>query len=186
MAQLSAAMAGVGHLCDFQHMDMAATSFPDARFDVVTNQETFCYVEDKLRYLRDVHRLLRPGGAWRALDAALPERRLSSRGERRHRRLCEGYCMFPEPRVSEVEQWLDDAGFRREPVEDLTPLTLPSMREWLRPGLDRWPAVGRRARARDPRQYAAMTGHLDASRACAHAMIDGDFVYVRYAATKPS
>ena len=48
------------------------------------------------------------------------------------------------------------------------------------------PAVRRRERARNPRQYAAMVAHFDGSRAGARALIDGDFVYVRFAATKPS
>jgi SAM-dependent methyltransferase len=186
MAQFSAAMAGVGRLCDFQHMDMAAMTFPDAAFDIVTNQETFCYVEDKLRYLRDVRRLLRPGGAWRTLDGALPERRLSSRGERRHRRMCEGYRMFPEPRVSEVEQLIDAAGFRRDPTEDLTPATMPGMRTRLQPTPAAVRAIWRREQERNPRWYATQRAHIAAGRACARALIDGDFAYVRYAATKPS
>jgi cyclopropane fatty-acyl-phospholipid synthase-like methyltransferase len=184
MAQLSAAMAGAGHLCDFQSMDMAAMTFPDATFDVVTNQETFCYVEDKLRYVRDVRRVLRPGGAWRAVDCARSERRPSVGAERRHRRTCDGWHTFPYARPSEVERLMDAAGFRREPTEDLTRLTLPGVREWLQPGLAGPPAVRRRERARDPRRHAAMTAHFDGTRACARALIDGDFVYVRYAATK--
>jgi cyclopropane fatty-acyl-phospholipid synthase-like methyltransferase len=184
MAQLSAAMAGVGHLCDFQTMDMAAMTFPDATFDVVTNQETFCYVADQPRYLRDVRRVLRSGGAWRAIDVALAERRLSQRAERRHQRACEGWHTFPYSRPSEVERLIGDAGLGCEPTEDLTPLTLPCVREWLRPGLAAARAMPRRERARDPRRHAAMTAHFDGSRACARGLIDGDFVYVRYAAAK--
>ena len=184
MAQFSAALADVRHLCDFQPMDMAAMTFPDATFDIVTNQETFCYVEDKPRYLRDVQRVLRPGGAWRAVDCALSEGKPSVRAERRHRRTCDGWHTFPYARPSEVERLMDDASLRREPTEDLTRLTLPCVREWLQPGLAGSPAVRRRERARDPRRYAAMTAHFDGSRACARALIDGDFLYVRYAATK--
>jgi len=184
LAQLSAAMTGVSHLCDFQHMDMSAMTFPDASFDLVTNQETFCYVEDKLRYLRDVRRVLRPGGAWRAVDCARSERTPSARAERRHRRTCDGWHTFPYARPSDVERLMDEAGLRREPTENLTPLTLPCVREWLQPGIAGSPAERRRERARDPRRHAAMTAHFDGSRACAHSLIDGDFVYVRFAATQ--
>jgi SAM-dependent methyltransferase len=186
MAQFSAAMARVGHLCEFQIMDMAAMTFPDATFDIVTNQETFCYVEDKLRYLRDVRRVLRPGGAWRTLDGALPERELSARGERRHRVMCEGYRMFPEPRVSDVELFVDNAGLRREPTEDLTALTLPGMRGRLQPTPAVVRALWRRERERNPRWSATNRAHMAAGRAVARALIDGDFAYVRYAATRPS
>jgi cyclopropane fatty-acyl-phospholipid synthase-like methyltransferase len=184
LAQLSAAMAEVGHLCDFQSMDMSAMTVPDATVDIVTNQETFCYVEDKRRYLGEVRRVLRPGGAWRAVDCARSERKPSVRAERRHRRTCDGWHTFPYSRPSEVEGLMDDARLRREPTEDLTGLTLPCVHEWLQPGLAGPPAERRRERARDPRRYAAMTAHFDGSRACARALIDGDFVYVRYAATK--
>jgi len=186
MAQMAAAMARVGHLCDFQHLDMTRLTFPDASFDIVTNQETLCYVEDKPRYLRDVRRVLRPGGAWRAVDCALSEGELSSGGERRHRRMCDGYHIFPEPRVAEVGQWVDAAGFRREPSEDLTPLTLPCVREWLRPLPDTLRATWRREREGDPRRHATLRAHIAAGRACARMLVDGDFVYVRYAATTPS
>jgi cyclopropane fatty-acyl-phospholipid synthase-like methyltransferase len=184
MAQLAAAMAGVGSLCDFQTMDMAAMTFPDATFDVVTNQETFCYAEDKVRYLREVRRVLRPGGAWRAVDVALSERKPSLRAERRHQRACEGWKTFPYSPPSQVEPLVNAAGLGCEPTEDLTPLTLPCVREWLRPGLAAARAMPRRERARDPRRHAAMTAHFDGSRACARALIDGEFLYVRYAATK--
>ena len=185
MAQFAAAMAGVGRLCDFQCMDMTAMTFPDASFDVVTNQESYCYVEDKVRYLRDVRRVLRTGGAFRALDGAVPEGGLSRRGKLRHRRICDGYHMFPELKVSEAERQMVDAGLRSEPTEDLTELTLPSMR----PRLQRLTAAQRafwaRERAGDPRRQVNITAHMAAGRACARAIIDGDFVYVRYGATKP-
>jgi cyclopropane fatty-acyl-phospholipid synthase-like methyltransferase len=186
MAQLSAAMAKVGHLCEFQLMDMSAMTFPDGTFDIVSNQETFCYVGDKPRYLCDVRRVLRPGGAWRTVAAARPEGRLSSRGQRRHRQVRLGYQTFPEPRVSEVEQALDAAGFRRDPTEDLTQLALPCVREWAQPMPEAWRASWRREQADDPRWSATLLAHIAAGRACARAMIDGEMTYVRYAATKPA
>jgi len=184
MAQLSAAMAGVGHLCDFQHMDMTAMTFPDASFDLVTNQETLCYVEDKRRYLRDVRRTLRAGGAWRAVDCVRAEGQPSVRAERRHQRTCHGWHTFPYARPSEAERLIDEAALRREPTEDLTRLTLPCVREWLQPGIAGPAAERRRERARDPRRFAAMLAHFDGSRACARALLDGEFLYVRFAATK--
>jgi len=184
MAQLLAAMTGVGHLCDFHHMDMTALTFPDASFDVVTNQETFCYVEDKGRYLREVRRVLRPGGAWRAVDCTRYERKPSARAEGRHRRTCSGWHTFPYLRPSEVERLTDEAGLRREPTEDLTSLTLRCVRDWLLPGIAGPPSERRRERARDPRQHAALIAHYDGSRAAARALIDGEFVYARFAATK--
>lgn len=45
-----------------QVMDVGALDFPDASFDQVFTACTFCSVPDPLRGLRELHRVLRPGG----------------------------------------------------------------------------------------------------------------------------
>jgi SAM-dependent methyltransferase len=185
MAQLMAARAGVSHLCDFQQMDQAAMAFHDATFDVVTNQESWCYVEDKARYFRDVLRVLRPGGAWRAIEGAVAEHALPAIADDLHRTICAGWHMYPEPRRSDVERLLREAGFAPEPTEDLTPLALPHVRPWLAPGTEATHEEWQRQYADAPRLADNLEAHYAAGRACARGLIEGYFHYVRYAAVKP-
>ena len=70
LAERCAQERGVGHLVEFHCGDFMDLPFPDACFDAVLNQESFCHVIDKPAYLRGVYRVLRPGGRWQALDGA--------------------------------------------------------------------------------------------------------------------
>jgi tocopherol O-methyltransferase len=185
-ARIAAALAGVRHLCTFERMDMADLAFADATFDAVTNQESWCYVADKRRYLREVYRVLRPGGYWRALDGAVREKPLPPRAVRWHREVYEGWHMFPEPPRSEVELVMREVGFLPEPTEDLTDRVIPHVRAWLGAANSQVEAARRRESARDPRQAANVRAHFRAGRACARGMIHGYFRYLRFGARKPT
>ena len=52
----------VNSLVDFRVMDYCATDFPDKSFDVVWGCESICYAEDKVKFIKEAYRLLRPGG----------------------------------------------------------------------------------------------------------------------------
>jgi cyclopropane fatty-acyl-phospholipid synthase-like methyltransferase len=185
LAKLLAASAGVGHLCDFQHMDMTALSFPPETFDVVTNQESWCHVDDKLRYLRDVHRVLRPGGSWRALEYVLPERPLTTRGERWHRQTCDGWHLCPLTRRSEGERIIGETGFHLEATEDLSALVLPHVEPYLKTDHRKMRAIRRQAFLHDLRLLGSLNGHYAGALAFMRALTAGEIGYVRYSASKP-
>jgi tocopherol O-methyltransferase len=46
----------------FSVMNYCATAFPDASFDVVWGCESICYAENKIEFLQEAWRLLKPGG----------------------------------------------------------------------------------------------------------------------------
>lgn len=52
----------VDHLCTFQRQNYLHTNFPDNSFDVVWAIESVCYSFDKLDFLNEAFRILRPGG----------------------------------------------------------------------------------------------------------------------------
>ncbi|MBS1920831.1 MAG: methyltransferase domain-containing protein [Bacteroidetes bacterium] len=49
-------------LVDFRVMDYCDTGFPDECFDVVWGCESICYADDKEKFIKEAHRLLKPGG----------------------------------------------------------------------------------------------------------------------------
>jgi cyclopropane fatty-acyl-phospholipid synthase-like methyltransferase len=53
---------GMLHITDFKMMNYSATDFPDAHFDVVWGCESICYAENKLDFIREAYRVLKPGG----------------------------------------------------------------------------------------------------------------------------
>jgi tocopherol O-methyltransferase len=53
---------GLSHKVDFRLEDFTNTSFPDRSFDVVWAIESVCHAEDKMLFLKEAYRLLKPGG----------------------------------------------------------------------------------------------------------------------------
>ena len=127
MARDLAEERGVGHLVEFRHGDFMDLPFPDACFDVVFNQESFCYAPDKLAYLQGIYRVLKPGGRWQALDTMRSGAPLSESQEAIHASL-QYYCRTP-PLVSYLDLLavLDEAGFEQIQEQDLDSEVAPSL-----------------------------------------------------------
>ena len=68
LARANAARENVAHLTEFHEMDYTHTTFPDATFTVVWGLESICYADDKAAFLREVYRLLKPGGRFIMAD----------------------------------------------------------------------------------------------------------------------
>ncbi len=118
---------GVGRLVEFRHGDFMDLPFPDACFDVVFNQESFCYASDKLAYLQGISRVLRPGGRWQALDIMCSGATLSESQEAIHASL-QYHCRTP-PLISyrDLLAILVEAGFEQIQEQDLDSEVAPSL-----------------------------------------------------------
>ena len=109
----------VGHLVEFRYGDFMKMPFPDSSFDAVLNHETYCYAPDKPAYLRGVHRVLKPGGRWQAVDGFLSDRQLSDGDAEIHAALQRGWRTAPLDRWRDVLARLEEAGFEDVGEQDL-------------------------------------------------------------------
>ena len=117
---------GVGQLVRFLHGDFMDLPFPDASFDAVLNQESFCYADNKLAYLRGVYRVLKPGGRWQALDAELLSGAPVSEKQRALvAAVRENWRLPPYVSWLDVVAMLKEAGFAGIEERDLTAEALP-------------------------------------------------------------
>lgn len=62
LERASVKAASYGGTINLREMDVRRLDFPDAAFDTVTSVCTFCSVPQPLVGLREVHRVLKPGG----------------------------------------------------------------------------------------------------------------------------
>lgn len=188
-ARALAAAQGVSAHCEFQLMDMNELAFADRQFDVVVNQETFCHADDKAAYLAAVYRVLRPGGAWRAVDFSVREAPLDVPGRRSYDAVCAGFHLPSMAPASATANMLAQAGFDAIECHDLSPLVLKTATHILRAcylplvmtrlGLD-WTFRPRDARQRQNRQ-----GHVSAAYHYSRGLRSGLFRHAFYAARKP-
>ena len=117
---------GVGHLVEFRHGDFMDLPFRDDSFDAVFNHESFCYASDKLAYLRGVHRVLKRGGRWQALEGLLSGAPLLAEQEEVHASMQFGFRMPPLASVRDVIAALQEAGFAAIREENLSSEVAPS------------------------------------------------------------
>ncbi len=66
--------AGLDHVIDCRHAD-CTRKLPCARdsFDIVVNVESACHHPDRGQFLREVHRILKPGGRVVAMDLLMSD-----------------------------------------------------------------------------------------------------------------
>jgi cyclopropane fatty-acyl-phospholipid synthase-like methyltransferase len=68
---------GLGHLVDFEVMDFCRTKFKDNTFTKILGIESACYAHNKLDFLKEAYRILKPGGKIVIADGFLSKSRLS-------------------------------------------------------------------------------------------------------------
>lgn len=123
---------------DFQEMDAEALQFGDATFDVVLSGLTLWFLPDVVRGMKEIHRVLRPGGRvafstyTRATFQPLRElmwTRLEQRGVRRFPAPLEPWMVLREP--GHLLTLLERAGFREtRVVTEPRTHTLRQSEEW--------------------------------------------------------
>ncbi|MBU7600850.1 methyltransferase domain-containing protein [Streptomyces sp. P38-E01] len=113
-----AAEAGASERAVFQHADAMKLDFPDDSFDAVMALESLCHMPDREQVLREVRRVLRPGG--RLVLTDIFER--FPRKEVRHEgidKFCEG-LMSTTADLEDYIPMLHRAGLRSLAVVDVT------------------------------------------------------------------
>lgn len=188
-ARQTAQRHGVAEQCRFILMDLSRLAFRHESFDVVINQETFCYALDPRAYLESVWRVLRPGGQWRAMEPGLQAAPLSAEERQLYETQCAGFHIPALLPPGEVLRLLQDAGYQQCEAEDITAQVLPSARYILRHcvlpllacrmGLD-WLRF-----SRDPRRRANHQGNFHAAAAYSRGLLRGCFRHSLYRARKP-
>lgn len=139
MAQANAQRRGVAEVTDFQIADYCATPFADASFDVVWGLESVCYSLNKLDFIREAFRLLRPGGRLVSADGFALRRDFSEDEWRVIRTCLDGWAIPNLALVEDFHSHLQEAGFSDIRYRDISANTLPSARRMYYTALATYP-----------------------------------------------
>ncbi len=131
-AQAFARRMGVHDRVSFELQDYTDTSFADASFDVVWALESLCHAPDKLAFLTEAHRVLRPGGRLGVVEYMRTERALSPDEDRLMQRWFAWWAIANLGSDADFRRWTAAAGFEETDLSDITPHALPSFRRLYR------------------------------------------------------
>lgn len=126
IAEEHAKQRGVDHLTEFHYGDFMDFPFPDASFDSVLNDNSFCYAPDKLAYLQGVHRILKLGGRWQAVDILTKGAPMSETQKTYRTNVEQGWLLPPVSSWPDVATALEEARFDQMECQDLSSEVLRS------------------------------------------------------------
>lgn len=178
---------GVADLVDFRCLDFMNLRRWQNEFDLILNQESYCYVKDRAEYLRGIYESLKPGGTWCAFDAFLNP---SLRAEDFGGDLIPievGWRTQPFGLPDEMIALLGSCEFERSTLTDHSKLATQSAGRFIfdqihlgiRSGLEK-EEIGV-----DPNFASVMEPHLRASAQFGAMILDGRLTYQKVKARKP-
>ncbi len=108
--------AGVSELVSFEQADGMALPYPDGSFDAVWASEAIMYMSDRPKALREIERVLVPGGRFVLSDYAERE----NLSDEQRTALKEGFTVEALPTIEGYRGLLLDAGLEITRFEDAT------------------------------------------------------------------
>lgn len=137
---------GLEGQCTFQQQDYINTNFPDNSFDIVWAQESSCHSPHKDLFIKEMYRVLKPGGRMVIEDWYRTGRPFHPADEKLIHHFLGCWAIPDIPTKQEITGYCDEAGFTGVVFDDITPYMLRSARHlyivtaWLYPGahLLRW------------------------------------------------
>lgn len=129
-SQLEVARAEAAPGTEFYNMDFCATSFPDQHFTVVWALESSCYAPDKLVFIREAYRLLKPGGKLAVADGfgAVPDSMV-----------LQGWEIPNLAGVDQFRGYMEEAGFTNIKFRDISQYVMPSSKRMYRAAMSVYP-----------------------------------------------
>lgn len=111
---------------EFLVMDFTKTSFPSSSFDVIWGIESVCHAANKDAFIREAHRLLKPGGRLIVADGFGQDSTLN-KSERRHMSYwLNGWGVDALESVPTFQKHLETQGFQQITYRNITENVMPS------------------------------------------------------------
>lgn len=119
---------GVANLCTFDQQNYLETPYPDHTFDVVWAIESVCYAFDKLDFLKEAYRILKPGGRLVVADFFVNEMEADSDQAVLVKKWTETWAIQAYANKDKFYQQMNDAGFVDLKKKDISKNVLKTIR----------------------------------------------------------
>ncbi|MFH1447495.1 MAG: methyltransferase domain-containing protein [Candidatus Micrarchaeota archaeon] len=116
------------NLVSFEIMDFNKTKFRDGTFTKIFGIESVCHANNKLHFLKETYRLLKPGGRIVVADGFLKKRKLTQEEEDIYNKCLRGWKVLNLSHKAEFLKDLREAGFKKIKFYDKTDEIIPSSR----------------------------------------------------------
>lgn len=127
-AKLNARRYGVQKLVDFKLMDFSETNFSRNHFDVVFGIESVCHAYPKEKFLKEMYRVLKPGGLLYLSDGYKLRKANDLVEQRIISTLCRVWRLKELIHFSEMSSLIKKTGFRLVSAESKTGSVRPTFR----------------------------------------------------------
>jgi len=117
----------VDNLVKFVVGDYLQTGLKSKQFDVIIGIESICYATPKCSFVKEVYRLLKPGGRLVLTDGYRRRELRGKQEEKIMREFCEGWALYGLVSYTEMAREMSKGGFERVKVEDMTEATTMSL-----------------------------------------------------------
>lgn len=105
----------------FSNQDFTHTNFKTGYFDVVFGIESVCYAYPKRAFLKEVYRVLKPGGKLIIIDGYKKRKPNSELEINIDKDFCRGWKLREMIRIEDMQKEVKTVGLDVERTEDLTP-----------------------------------------------------------------
>lgn len=119
---------GVSDKTNFQIADYTKTPFKDESFDVIWAVESVCYAQDKNDFIKEAHRLLKPGGRLIVADGFQRASPLSPKEERLLSKSYLGWEVHNLETDARFRDGIESHAFSNIREDDVTPMVMTSSR----------------------------------------------------------
>ncbi len=128
LAQSLAKASGVSDKATFLVEDYTRTQFPNGNFDVVWAVESVCYAPQKITFLKEAYRLLRPAGTLIIADGFRAKRRYAQGEEQLMRTWLNGWVVPDIDHHEDFVKKMVQTGFYQVEYKNITSNVLPFSR----------------------------------------------------------
>jgi ubiquinone/menaquinone biosynthesis C-methylase UbiE len=118
---------GMSDLVSFENMDFCKTSFPDDSFDKIYAIESVCHAKDKEVFLKEMFRVLKPGGKICIMDYFLHDT-LNAKDLKSYKTVRSGWALNDIPTKDAYYDLLENTKFSKIKFHDYTKQVLKSAR----------------------------------------------------------